>query len=521
MGQAFAVSRRKTVAWGLVLNYASVAVSFLSGFLVMPISLRFIPRDIYGAWLASGNVLVWLTVADPGFGAIVQQKVAEAFGAKRYSDLASLAWSGTVINAVLSLAVLAAGLFARGRLAAVLGLPPEMDVALLMSAFTWAVAGTAISMVAFTVASVNLGMQATVGIGVPYVVIAMGSVALTVALLYAGLGLLAAPMANLLRGAALLVWNLGYLLIRFRQEQIPLTPRLGSIARLLRLGLYTFVSNGISSLSGNIDSFLVGRMLGPGQVPVFRATRMTVESSRLLVERPFTALMPALSHLAGTGEVTKARPIILRLTAVAIWGVVGLGGGFWALNRELVSLWVGGELYGGSLVNVLLCAGLVVGALTGGLMSICFALGAIEAVSRIRVVQAFLQVAAMAGLGWWLGMAGVAAAPLLASLVVGGWAVMRLVGELLEFGRADYRGLVRELGTSAVAACLAMASTVLFRPTGWLRLAAGAMLFVTVYGLSLVLLAPAFRAEASGVLRLLQGRLLRGRRECGEHDGSE
>jgi len=501
------ISRRKTAFWGLISHYGSVAISLLSGFILLPISLRFIPKDVYGAWLASGNVLAWLTVVDPGLGAIVQQRVAEAFGRKQCSDITSLAWSGLLINSILAVGTIAVGLLARGYLPTLLRLPPEMDVSPILRAFEWAALGTGLSIVAFTVSNIGVGMQATTGIGIPYLCIALASIVLTVLLLYAGLGILAAPIANCFRGGLLLLWTAGYVVVRFRREKIPLMPRFQHTAHLLKLSVYTFVSNGMWTLSSNIDSFLVARLLGPSQVPMFRATRTTVESSRMLVERPFVALMPALSHLAGAGEIGKARALLIRITTMGIWGVVLLGGGFMALNRELVGLWMGADFYCGGLVNLLLCLGLIAGALTSGLTNICFSLGAIAKASKIRAVQAAFQVAGMVGLGWWLGMAGIAAAPLAASILFCGWAVTRLFGGLMDFGRVDYLALGRELIRSVVAASVALGVTRLLNASSWPRLLVAAGLFVACYGTSLYILAPPLRAELSRATTMVRRRL--------------
>jgi hypothetical protein len=217
--------------------------------------------------------------------------------------------------------------------------------------------------------------------------------------------------------------------------------------------------------------------------------------------------MPALSHLAGAGEIGKARVLLIRITKMAIWGVVLLGGGFIALNRELVSLWMGTEFYGGCLVNLLLCLGLVAGALTAGLTNICFSLGAIQGASRIRATQAAFQVAGMVGLGWWLGMAGIAAAPLAASILLGGWAVTRLFGGLMAFGRADYLALGRELVASMAAAGVAVGVTSLLSAPTWFRLSVAASSFVAAYVASLYALAPGLRVEVSSAAAIARRHL--------------
>jgi len=503
------ISRKKTTWWGLFFQYASIAVSLLSGFIVLPVSLRFIPLDLYGAWLASGNILVWLTIVDPGLGAIVQQRVGEAYGGKNFERLTSLAWSGIAINGILVLVIVSAGLVLANYVPGLLNLSPDLDASLVKTAFVWAVVGTGLSFLAFSVANVNIGLQATVGIGFPPLVIFMASIALTIIFLYMGFGLLAAPVANVFRGGGLLVWNLGYFVWRFRKEGLSLKPSLQEVPGLIKLSLYTFVSSGVGTLSNNMDSFLVSRVLGPMQVPVLRATRTTIDSFRPLVERPFVALMPALSHVSGSGEFEKARTILLRLTVLSIWAVVMIGGGFLMLNDRLVHLWVGSNLFAGQPVNAVLCLGLAGGAVTSGLLNVCFSMGAIERVSRIKTAQGIFQIALMGLLGWRFGMIGIVAAPLIATACIGGWMIPRLFGKLMNFGRAEYIGLFRESFYAIAAAGVASFSVAILSPANWLNLALCAILFTSSFVLTLAVLSNGFRREIREGWRLVVARASR------------
>jgi O-antigen/teichoic acid export membrane protein len=489
------ISRKKTAWWGLLFHYASIGVSFVSGFIVLPISLKFIPLDLYGAWLASGNILIWLTVIDPGLGAVLQQRIGEAYGGKNYRSLPSLAWSGFAINGVIVAVIVMAGLVLTDFVPSLLKLPPSIDASLVKNAFAWAVAGTGLSFLAFAIAHVNVGLQATVGMGFPFFIVSLGSIALTVVLLYNGFGIMAAPFANVFRGGMLLIWNAGYLCWRFRSEGMSLAPSLGDVRGLLRLTTFTFASNSLGNLANSFDSFLVARVLGAGQVPILRATRTTIESFRPLVERPFVALMPALSHLTGSGELDKSRTVLLRLTVLTIWAVGLIGGGFLSLNDRLVTLWVGMGLFAGHSVNALLCLGFVVGSICAGLTNVCFSLGAIEKTSRIRTIQGVLQIFLMVMFGWYFGMLGIVAAPLLATVCVGGWMVPRLFGSLLKFERTEYLRLGRESLYAVAAAVAASLSVYLLRPTSWFYLSLCAFLFTVVFTSFLAAISSTFRAE--------------------------
>jgi hypothetical protein len=66
-------------AWNLLFNYANSAVLMLCGLVLTPIYLGSIPETTFGVWLATGNLVAWLSLVDPGLNAVVQQRIAAAY----------------------------------------------------------------------------------------------------------------------------------------------------------------------------------------------------------------------------------------------------------------------------------------------------------------------------------------------------------------------------------------------------------------------------------------------------------
>ena len=50
-------------------------IAIIRGLLFIPLYINFIGVRLYGLWLASGGVLVWLTMLDLGLGQGVAQRV--------------------------------------------------------------------------------------------------------------------------------------------------------------------------------------------------------------------------------------------------------------------------------------------------------------------------------------------------------------------------------------------------------------------------------------------------------------
>ena len=60
----------------------------------MPLYLRFIPIDIYSIWLATGNLLAWISTLDPGLTLVLQQQVADAYGKRDKNKVRKLIGGG-------------------------------------------------------------------------------------------------------------------------------------------------------------------------------------------------------------------------------------------------------------------------------------------------------------------------------------------------------------------------------------------------------------------------------------------
>ena len=54
---------------------------------MVPLYLKYIPVELYGAWLATGNIVNWLLVVDPGISTVVMQRVGKSYGADDRSEV--------------------------------------------------------------------------------------------------------------------------------------------------------------------------------------------------------------------------------------------------------------------------------------------------------------------------------------------------------------------------------------------------------------------------------------------------
>src|SRR4051812_36959075 len=91
-----APSRRRAAVGNLIFNYAGLVLSVVKNIALVPLYLRHFDLSTYGVWLATGNLLGILGLVDGGFGVVLSQRLASAWGAGDRRRFAEVAGSGLV-----------------------------------------------------------------------------------------------------------------------------------------------------------------------------------------------------------------------------------------------------------------------------------------------------------------------------------------------------------------------------------------------------------------------------------------
>lgn len=427
-------------------------MGFVSGIVLVPLYLRHIPADLYGAWSASGNVLVWMTLIDPGLSAVLQQRVATAYGQQDHSAVSGWIVSGVWITFGIALLVLLVGMATSFFFAGWMYLPPTIDQTALVHAFRWAVVGSALMVFSYSINSINQGLQSSLAIGLIFVAASLMRLVLVILFLGFGFGLLAIALPTAIMSLMMLCGNLVYLHVRLRNDGVALSWMPTRIRELTGLISFTGMARFGSVLVNNLDLFLVVRILGPDSVNVLRFTRTGPEICRTIIERPVTAMQATLPHLMGSGNLDRAREILLRLLRLCIWMLVLCAGGFLVFNGEFLRLWVGDRFFAGNQVNILLILSFVGATAMSLLAGLCFSAGDIRGTSSAGLAQGVLYLPLVLAGGHWFGMGGIVAASILSLLMTQGWYMPRAIGRIFRVTRVQFGQLIRSTLPAVVAA---------------------------------------------------------------------
>jgi O-antigen/teichoic acid export membrane protein len=387
------LSRRGKTVQSVTMQFLALGLAVVQGFLLTPLCLRHIDYKLFGAWLATGQMLSWVSLLDPGVNEVLRQRVAHAFGGGDKQRLGSILGSGLAVGFCIAVIPTLAGL------AAVLVIPRFISLGHaesveLQQCFLAAACATGLTIASFAPGSALQGLQRHILHGTVSLLGALSYLISAIALLYAGWGLAAIPAALLIRGVVWIVgWTLPVLWISKRELGIALRMKWTEGRQTLGKSAATGLSNIGVTLQTGTDIFIAGAMVGPESAATLSLTGALGDFIRLVPDRIVASFLPGMAHLAGEGDLNKFRTISWRLVQVILALLALALGAVVIANETFVKHWVGAKSYGGLALTAALCLAVTLFSACNLLGVILFSLGIIKAPALVRFGQSLFQIA--------------------------------------------------------------------------------------------------------------------------------
>jgi|GEM_PF-636489 len=504
-------SRNSVIKWNLVFNYASIVLAIINGLVIVPFYLKFIDHALFGAWLASGNILVWLTIIEPGVGDVLQQKVGSAYGAKDFKTVGLYISSGITVSIFISILVIIACFLFQYLIPGILNLAPTIDAAQLLLAFKIAAIGTGFIMLSYAFVGSNQGLQSSLGIGLIFIISNTLSLVLNLVLLFKGFGLLSIAYATLFRGVGMVAGNVFYLASRLKKEHIALRFERAFFTSFSKLFSYTFFSKISNTVVNNLDLVLVARFVNPETVTMLELTRRPVSIIQNFTNRISVSFMPSLAHLHGEGNIGKVKEVFMNFIFLFSWASMFIIFSFVAFNKDLLSVWAGRSVFIGNPLNILICLSLLITSYTYNLSNFTFALGNIKGNSFINIVKSVTYVALMFTLGYFWGIYGFLIASILAVLCSEAWYYPKKIITLLNLDKSTLRDAGREnvkLILTGLSLCI-LFNLLHLKITNWAMLIFYGMVFTLCFFALLYVISERFRDFTKKAITVVLSKLKR------------
>lgn len=467
------MSRTRRAAIAASFGYLQFGLALVSGILIIPFVLSRVPTELYGVWLAFGEVLAYTSMVDLGVVGVIPWLVAESDGRGDRVAMRGFLAGGAAFSAATALVFVGLALLAF-RVAPQLANLTAAQHAAVAGPLLLLVIVTAISLPLRTFYAAIVGLQDVTFAGAMSVSQVGLNVALTVSLLLSGKGLYALAIATSVPGLvvclvcwARLRWIAPDLL---RGWHLPGWPAMRS---MMAQGLGAWTAGLGWRMVAASDSIVILSVMGPAAAVVYAMTfKLGAIAMQMSWQLPDAGLV-GLAQLKGEGRPERVREVTLSILRLVLITSGGVACAILAFNPAFVTLWVGEARFGGTALNAMLAGVVIAHSLAHGLFTTSATLGTRVQAGWAALAQGVVNLAAALLLGHVLGLVGIALAAIVSTVLVaypaGVWMVRRTtdVDQPALWRRALGPWAVRAAGLLALGAAVGVVAT---RVSPWLPL---------------------------------------------------
>ncbi len=385
-------SRRKTTVWNLVFNYGTFSLTIVRNLVLVPIYLKYIDLELYGAWLATGAALVQMIVSEFGFLGVIVQRTGAAFGARDYRRLESVIGTSRVVVGLLALTVSGIGAAVTPILPRIMHLDGEA-ASTLMYCFLLIVVANGFDLLGNASGEMLKSLHRPFVPGLSRLAGELLGIVVTVVLLVQGYGLYGLAVGLLSRALLFSASTAVGLAYDCRHRlQLKIGWSRPMFKSLWKDSVHQFFAALAMRLQVYIDPFLVGAVLGGEAAAVYGLTYRALDTVRLAINQLGNAIAPSLAHLYGSGDKALFRNVFDKISSYyALVGTIAMGG-ILIFNRSFVGLWVGSDLYGGNLLTAAIAIFGVLAIMVNAPYLITTVRGEFRTIAQVLWVSLFVHV---------------------------------------------------------------------------------------------------------------------------------
>ncbi len=377
---------KKVLKWNFIFQYGWVLTNIFNSLLLLPLYLRNIDTATLGVWLATGNLLGWMLLADPGIGDVLQQRIAEVRGQGQHGEAGKLIGSGFIASGIIlvcSLLVGVAGYFFIGHIINKdISQYPHLAMALLIS-----IVATGMTLVSFSVSGINQGLHNSAHVAISSLTANFLFLLVNLVLLFAGWGVMSIAIANLCRAVYINCFNILSMSGMLKKQGLRIGYEWQHFKKFIRIFSVTSVSKIITGISYSIDMIVLARYISPSMITVYEINKRPINIAYSLIGRHSVALMPVISHAKGSGDKDSIHKLVSIQFRFYCYAALFSSFIFLFNYKDLVSAWIGEQQYAGQLIISLLVSSFFVSLLSYFIAIVGYALGDIRMNSIYNIIR--------------------------------------------------------------------------------------------------------------------------------------
>ena len=347
-------NRTKETIISFIAGGLNTLLVVVQSMVLMPMCLKYIGSNLYGAWLAIGDILVWLQALDLGIPNIITQKIAAAQGKDKKDYRYSIIVISVLILLIVSIAVCLLG----GLIAPHLFLKLSTNKSesfKIQWCFKIGVLAAAVNLFCNCFIGVARGLQKTSLISLFSIVATIAGIITSFYIIKNGGGVWGLPIAMLVRSVVMLIGSIAFWYKYINNSDLKGCVSFNQVlADLAELVPMSSISGVAYSLIQQSESLIAAYLVSPKAAVTLAVTRKASEVIRALLDIiTFSAYGP-FSNLVASGSKDHAWAIFNQITTIRMAISIAAVSAYITVNKEFVGLWVGQEMFGGHLLSVVI-----------------------------------------------------------------------------------------------------------------------------------------------------------------------
>ncbi len=407
---------KKNIKWNLIYQYGYLVTNIVNAFLLLPLYVKHINEIQLGLWWATGNVLAWLMMSDPGIGDVLQQRIAVLFGQKDNQGVGYLIGSGLMASFFSFLISILIGFVFFILIDTIIPIDKHIDYSNLKNAFVISIFATGFTLISFALAGINQGLLRSKIVAFAYITANLLFLAVNIVFLFWGWGLLSIAIANLCRAAYLLLFNL-YFVFFSNSNKTNIIFSWTHFKSFVRIFSYTSVAKIITSFSTNFDLIILARFVSPQLITLFEINRRPAKILQGFIGRYSVALMPSISSALGVDRVLVEKRILKSFDFYLLITFFATGLLF-VSYQGLISIWISPEKFAGLMFTILLLLNFMFAGLGYFMSNMLYAIGDIKVNSIVNLVKGLLLLLLIPVAAYLLGINGVLLVVLMTTVMI-------------------------------------------------------------------------------------------------------
>jgi O-antigen/teichoic acid export membrane protein len=381
---------KKILKWNFIFQYGYVITNIINSVILLPLYLKRIDASTLGLWLATGNILAWMTLADPGVGDVLQQKIAQLRGQNSDREIGLTIGSGLSASAgILAISVIAGFIFYF-----LIGTIINKDVSKydgLQVALLVSIIATGMSLVSFSLSGINQGMHNSAPVAIGSLTANFLFLVTNVILLYLGFGVISIAASNLVRSLYINAFNFAALKRVLNREKLSIIFDGTHFKKFIKIFSFTSVSRIIGGFAASMDMIVLARFVNPAMITLFEINKRPIQMTQSLIGRHSVALMPVISHANGKGDTEGIKNLIDTQFKYYTYAAIFIALCFTMNYHSLITAWTGEGKYAGNTVVFLLIGNFIFYLLGYFMANMGYALGDIKMNSFINILKGLVS----------------------------------------------------------------------------------------------------------------------------------